>query len=181
LSGVVARISQEENQMTNLRVSVVLALGAVVYLLAENASADPSNKLESSAYTVDVYDPKRSPEDDLKATVAKAKAQGKHVLIQVGGDWCGWCHLMSKYFRENEKVAESLTKNFLIVKVNYSEENKNEEFLAKYPRIKGCPHLFVIDSEGKLLHSQNTADLEEGRGYNEGAVLSFLAKWAPKK
>jgi thioredoxin-related protein len=167
--------------MTNPRMSVVLALGAVVYLLAENASADPSNKLESSAYTVDVYDPKRSPEDDLKAAVAKAKPQGKHVLIQVGGDWCGWCHIMSKYFCENQKVAEALTKNFLIVKVKYSEENKNEEFLAKYPHIKGCPHLFVIDSEGKLLHSQNTADLEEGRGYNEDAVLSFLAKWAPKK
>jgi hypothetical protein len=88
---------------------------------------------------------------------------------------------MSKYFRENEKVAAALTKNFLIAKVNYSEENKNEEFLAKYPRIKGCPHLFVIDSEGKLLHSQNTAELEEGKGYSEGAVLAFLAKWAPKK
>lgn len=47
--------------------------------------------------------------------------------------------------------------------------------------IRGYPHLFVLDADGKLLHSQNTADLEEGRGYNEGVVLAFLAKWAPKR
>jgi hypothetical protein len=39
----------------------------------------------------------------------------------------------------------------------------------------------VLDSDGKLLHSQGTAVLEEGKGYNESAVLKFLEKWAPKK
>jgi thiol:disulfide interchange protein len=141
--------------------------------------AETPAKPESSPYTVNVYDPKRVAEDDLNATVVKAKAERKHILIHVGGDWCGWCKLMTKYFHENEKVAESLSKNFLIMKVNYSEENRNEGFLGKYPKIHGYPHLFVVDSSGKLLHSQNTADLEEGKGYNESKVLAFLSKWAP--
>ena len=145
--------------MTAHRTSALLALG--VFLLANVAGADAPAKPEASFFAVDVYDPKRNAEDDLKATVAKAKAEGKHVLIQVGGDWCSWCHLMSKYFRENEKVAKVLSKDFLIVKVNFSDENKNEEFLSKFPRISAYPHLFVLDLDGMLLHSQNTADLEQ--------------------
>jgi len=158
----------------------MFALGVGAFL-TNVAGADTPAKLEAPFFTVDVYDPKRNAEDDLKVTLAKARAEGKHVLVQVGGDWCGWCHLMSKYFRENEKVASTLSKDFLIVKVNYSDENKNEEFLGKFPRISAYPHLFVLDADGKLLHSQNTADLEEGGGYNEDVVLAFLGKWAPKR
>jgi hypothetical protein len=64
--------------------------------------------------------------------------------------------------------------------VNFSEENRNQAFLKKYPAAEGYPHLFVLDSEGKLLDSQGTAVLEEGKGYSEKAILEFLAKWKPK-
>jgi thioredoxin-related protein len=134
----------------------------------------------AAPYLVATYDPKRDPEGDVSAAVNNAKGSGKRILLQVGGDWCSWCHLMSKYFHENEKVAKALTKDYVIVKVNYSEENQNKEFLSKYPKVKGYPHLFVLDSDGKLLHSQGTSELEEGQWYNEEKVLSFLSKWAGK-
>jgi len=66
----------------------------------------------------------------------------------------------------------------VVLKVNYSDENENKDFLGKYPKIRGYPHLFVLDSDGKLLHSQGTAELEEGKGYNEQKVMAFLSKWA---
>ena len=149
-------------------------------------AVSPAEDAQSSAaakpvYSVEKYDPKHDAAEDLKATVAKAKPTGKRIPIQVGGDWCGWCHLMNKYFHENEKVAAALARDFIIQKVNYSEDNRNQEFLGKYPAIKGYPHIFVLESDGTLLHSQNTADLEEGKGYNERVMLEFLAKWAPKK
>lgn len=140
--------------------------------LADDAAAG------AAPYVVAVYDPKRDPNEDIQSAVEKVKGSGKRILLQVGGDWCGWCHLMSKYFNENEKVAKSLTDGYVIVKVNYSPENQNKEFLGKYPSIRGYPHLFVLDSDGKLLHSQGTAELEEGKGYNEEKVLGFLGKWA---
>ena len=161
--------------------SITMIAGVCSCLLAKRVSAETPGKPDSSPYTVNTYDPKRVAVDDLKATVAKAKTERKHILINVGGDWCGWCKLMTKYFAENEKVANVLAKDFLIMKVNYSEEIRNEEFLGKFPKIQGYPHLFVLDSSGKLLHSQNTADLEEGKGYNESVVLDFLSKWAPTR
>jgi hypothetical protein len=96
----------------------------------------------------------------------------------VGGQWCGWCHLMKKYFHDNPKVARSLERSYLIMHVNYSDENKNEPFLGKYPKISGYPHLFVLDTDGTLLHSQDTAKLEKGKSYDECLMLAFLEKWA---
>ena len=58
-------------------------------------------------------------------------------------------------------------------------ENQNAEFLGQYPQIHGYPHIFVLESDGTFLHSQDTAVLEEGRTYNEGALLEFLKEWVP--
>ena len=67
------------------------------------------------------------------------------------------------------------------LKVNFSPENKNEPLLSKYGEIPGYPHIFVLDSEGKLLHSQNTSELEAGKSYNKELFVDFLKKWAPAK
>lgn len=88
---------------------------------------------------------------------------------------------MTKYFADNEQVAAALARGYLILKVNYSEENQNEAFLKELPKIPGYPHLFVFDADGKLLHSQGTAELEEGKSYSEEAVLRFLEKWTEKE
>jgi len=72
-----------------------------------------------------------------------------------------------------------LRQHFLIMKVNFSSENRNTEFLKNYPKVPGYPHFFVLESDGTFLHSQGTADLEEGKGYNEQIFLEFLDKWKP--
>ena len=64
---------------------------------------------------------------------------------------------MSKYMETNEAVNANLTKNFLVMKVTYEEGQKNETFLSQYPAISGYPHLFVIDADGKMLHSKKPA------------------------
>jgi thiol:disulfide interchange protein len=112
-------------------------------------------------------------------TIERAKAEKKHILVQVGGDWCVWCRLMSEFIDTNDRVREKVGDNYLLMKVTYDEQQKNEDFLANYPKVNAYPHLFVLDSEGALLHSQDTEPLEEGRGYNERAYLEFLDRWKP--
>ena len=131
-------------------------------------------------YTVDHYDLEADPSEQLQATLKRATAENKRVLLQVGGDWCGWCKLMTKYIAETESVNQLIAEHYLIQKVTYDQKNKNEAFLSKYPKISGYPHLFVLDAEGELLHSQDTADLEEGKGYSEQAFTEFLTKWSGK-
>lgn len=63
--------------------------------------------------------------------------------------------------------------------MNYSEDNKNEDLLKGYPDITGYPHIFVLETDGSLLHSQDTAKLEEGKGYDPDVFLEFLQTWKP--
>ena len=126
------------------------------------------------------YDPKADPQADLQAALARASKDGKNVLMDVGGDWCGWCHRMDKFIVDSEQLRTLLAAKYVLVKVNYSDENKNERFLAQYPKIDGYPHIFVFDSTGKLLISKSTGDLEEGKSYNLERFREFLAKYARK-
>ena len=127
------------------------------------------------------FDPKRDSEKDLKDAVAQTTKSHKRILLDVGGEWCSWCHKLDKFFQDNKDVSEFLHSNFVVVKINYSKENKNEKFLSKYPEVKGYPHLFVLDSNGKFLHSQDTGALESGDHHDHDKVFDFLKKWAPKR
>lgn len=128
-------------------------------------------------YTVASYDPARDPAADLAATVEAARASGKRILLQVGGDWCGWCHRLDAFIKVQPAVAEALGKNFILMKVNSSDENRNVEFLSQYPAVPAYPHWFVLDADGQLLHSQGTAELEAGETYSQPAILMFVDRW----
>lgn len=127
------------------------------------------------------YDAKADPKADFQAALARASKEGKNVLMDVGGEWCGWCHRMDKFLTDNAELSALLAKNYVLVKVNFSEENKNEKFLAQYPAIEGYPHIFVFAPSGKLLISKSTGDLEEGKGYNLERFVEFLKQYAPQK
>ena len=134
----------------------------------------------AAVYSVDKYDPARNAAADLTETSKLARQSGKRILLEVGGNWCGWCRALDKFIHGTPAVASALRNNYIILKVNMSEENRNEEFLGQFPKIKGYPHIFVLDEDGKLLHSQDTGVLEEGKSYSEKAFLEFLKGWAPK-
>ena len=127
------------------------------------------------------FDPLHDPAKDLKEAVAEAKKSNRRILLDVGGDWCIWCHRLDAFIESNDEIKNYLNKNFILLKINYSKENKNEEFLSKYPEIAGYPHYFVLEKDGKFLHSQNTGDLEQDKGYSKEKMMAFLKEWALNK
>jgi len=125
------------------------------------------------------YDPRRNADQDLKNAIAEAQATGKRILLEVGGEWCTWCHILDKYFRDNPELTSSRDRNYITLKVNFSPENQNKTVLSRYPAIPAYPHFFVLDTDGKLLNSQATYLLEQGESYNLAKFKAFLDKWAP--
>jgi thioredoxin-related protein len=125
------------------------------------------------------FDPKRNPQVDLERAITVARQANKRILLDVGGDWCPWCHILDEFITQEPTIREYLAAHYVVVKVNYSDENPNDAFLSPYPKITGYPHLFVLDRDGRLLHSQNTGVLESGKSYNVEAFGEFLRKWAP--
>lgn len=128
---------------------------------------------------VDVYDPTRNPQDDLQQAILIAQAEGKHIMLDVGGDWCIWCTYLDEFFNTHPDLLQYRAENYVFVKINMSQDNENTEFLAQYPEIPGYPHLFVLDSDGTFLHSQGTGELEQGESYNLTKFMDFLSAWAP--
>jgi thioredoxin-related protein len=127
------------------------------------------------------YDPQADPNAGLKAAIERAGQEHKHILMDVGGEWCGWCHRMDKFLADHAELLALLNKNYVVLKVNFSPENENKAFLAGYPKVAGYPHLFVLDGAGKLLVSKDTSELEEGKSYNLDRFREFLEKYAPAK
>ena len=123
------------------------------------------------------FDPKRDPAADLAAALARAKAEGKRVIVDVGGEWCVWCHILDRFFASRPDLDALRAARFVWLKVNFSKENENRAFLARWPKVAGYPHLFVLDADGKLLHSQDTGALEEGKSYSVAKMRAFLERW----
>lgn len=127
------------------------------------------------------YDPNADPRVQLKNAITEATASNKRILLEVGGEWCIWCHRLDTLFLKNPDVTEFLKKNYILVKINFSKENDNEEFLNAFPKIPGYPHIFVLESDGTLLHSQDTGKLEKGKGHDREKMLEFLSRWSMKQ
>lgn len=145
----------------------------------EGQTADSGrNPDHDPLYEIAVYDPARDPAADLADTVARAQREGKRIILEVGGEWCSWCHILDQYLRDHPDVHDPLAAQFVMMKVNFGPENENEAFLSDYPEIPAYPHFLVLDSEGSFLHSQGTAVLEEDRSYNEDAFQAFIDQWS---
>lgn len=159
------------------RICLLVALLASVTAFAQ--TPEPGGKSQADKAAHPKFDPKADAAKDIAAGVARAKKEKKRVILDVGGEWCIWCHRLDDLFTTNADVMKLLAAKYVVVKVNFSPENKNEAVLSKYPKISGYPHLFVLDADGKLLHSQDTGLLETGDHHDPDKVITFLKKWAP--
>jgi len=54
-------------------------------------------------------------------TLAKAKAEGKPVLLSIGYAACHWCHVMAHESFENDAIAGTMNKLFVNIKVDREE------------------------------------------------------------
>ncbi len=156
-----------------MKISTLLNRSTVALLALAFAASSVAQSLPAK------FDPARDAVADVAAAAAQAKAQGKRVLVDVGGEWCSWCHILDRFIGANADVRTLRDNGYVWVKVNWSKENKNEALLSRWPKIVGYPHLFVLDGDGKLLHSQDTGALETGKDYDHAKFIAFLKAWAP--
>lgn len=125
--------------------------------------------------TVDAgYDPAADPIVDLAAAIEVTAQNGNRILLEVGSNSLVWCQRLAAFFEAHPDLREFRDQHYAVVKVNRSDENQNTEFLKGYPGIAGYPHIFVLDSDGSLLHSQDTTELESEDGYDPAKVREFL-------
>lgn len=127
-----------------------------------------------------IYDESADQMQLIDDALTRAKAEGKHVICQVGGNWCRWCLMFADFAKKNAEVAKIIDDNFVYLHVDYAEHSPAalKERLGNPGRF-GFPVMVVLDAEGKVLHIQDSSFLESGEGYSPKLVKRFLQKWTP--
>ncbi|MBL0234775.1 MAG: thioredoxin family protein [Chitinophagaceae bacterium] len=128
-----------------------------------------------------LYQPEENAEKGIASAVLQAKKENKHVLVQIGGNWCIWCARFHEFVTSDKSIDSLVQANYVVYHLNYSQENKNAELLKKYqfPQRFGFPVFLVLDGKGNLIHTQNSEYLEEGKGYSKNKVMEFFRSWTP--
>ncbi len=128
-----------------------------------------------------IYNPAADAAADLAAAQKEATAAKKHILVQVGGNWCIWCKRFYKFTAEDSTLKSLLEKNFVVYHLNYSKENKNLPILQKlgYPQRFGFPVIVILDAKGNRLHTQDTGLLESADSYDQKKIAMLLKQWGP--
>ena len=137
-----------------------------------------------------VYNETIDPMSQIDEGLVKAKAEGKFVVCQVGGNWCPWCLKFADFVEKDTAVNRVVNDNFVFLHVNYNPrkaagEAAQQKAAQLMERLNhagrfGFPVFVVLDEQGKVMHIQDSSFLEEGKGYSEEKVLRFFKNWTPK-
>jgi thiol:disulfide interchange protein len=153
-----------------IMLSIVSASVAHVAAIANDATVTTHRAVESEL--PQKFDPKRNALGDLQTAINLAAEGHKRILIDVGGDWCEGCRELDLFFEGNSDLRAKRDNAFVWLKVNVSDENKNEPLIKKFPWFFGYPHWFVLDENGKVLHSSFAKGTRQ-------EFEEYLVEWAP--
>jgi thioredoxin-related protein len=113
--------------------------------------------------------------EDYEASLAKAKADNKLVLLDfTGSDWCGWCIKIDKEIFSTPEFQDYAAKNLELVELDFPRKKtlpdnvkaQNEKLLREYG-IQGFPTIIVLNSQGKKIGEL---------GYMPGGPKPFIAE-----
>jgi thiol-disulfide isomerase/thioredoxin len=133
----------------------------------------------------DIYDTRADAKQDIAGALHNARTQRKHVLLIMGANWCIWCRRLHATMENDPALARILKEKFIVVNVDVNQRDgkmRNLDVNARYgdPIRFGLPVLLVLDADGRLLVTQETGALEDGKDAHDPAkILAFLRKWAP--
>jgi len=52
---------------------------------------------------------------------ARAKAEDKPILLDIGAVWCHWCHVIDRESYENSTISKIINEHFVAIKVDRDE------------------------------------------------------------
>jgi hypothetical protein len=128
-----------------------------------------------------LYRPEEDAEYELSKSIKLAAAFNRNVFVQIGGNWCAPCLRFYNFITSDAEINELLNENFVVYHLNYSKENQNLPILERYnnPHKLNFPVFLVLDSAGKLLHTQRVMDFVNSMGYDRNKIITFLQRWKP--
>jgi uncharacterized protein YyaL (SSP411 family) len=84
---------------------------------------------------------------------ARARAEDKPILLDIGAVWCHWCHVIDRESYENPEIAELINRLFIPVKVDRDErpdvDSRYQSAVSAISGQGGWPLTGFLTAEGK--------------------------------
>jgi thiol-disulfide isomerase/thioredoxin len=167
------------------RVAFAISAALSLVAIAARAAPEPAPRL-SIASLSDLSVPERpyiesaNADAEVANAFARAKAQHKRVLIDLGGNWCADCRILAGIMQLPE-MRRFLDGHYVIVLVDVGRFDRNLQIPAHFgitKRLEGVPSILIADPAGMLLDRGHIAALADARSMAPQAISDWLAQWA---
>lgn len=125
------------------------------------------------------FDASANAQSDVDAAMARARKNGKRVMIDLGGNWCADCRILSGLMALPE-VKAFLDAHYEIVDVDVGRFNRNLDIPARYGftgKLNAVPAILVVTTKGRLVNAGHVEAIEDARHMSPQALADWLARW----
>jgi thiol-disulfide isomerase/thioredoxin len=162
------------------------ALAALALLAASTASAAASaprvsiDRLSELSVPDRPYDESADADAAVSGAFARARAEHKLVLIDLGGNWCGDCRVLAGLM-ELPEMHRFLDMHYVTISVDVGRFNRNLQIPAHFgitQRLEGVPSILIAEPDGRLVNAGHIAALADARSMTPQAIADWFAQWA---
>ena len=118
---------------------------------------------------------------------ARARAEDKPILLDIGAVWCHWCHVMDRESYENPEIAAILNEHYIAVKVDRDERpDVDSRYQAAVSAISGqggWPLTAFLTPDGRPFFGGTYFPAEEryGRPGMRRVLLTMADAWRTRR
>jgi hypothetical protein len=125
-----------------------------------------------------VYDPARDADADVATAAENARANGRMLMIVLGGNWCHDSRGLASYFAEDD-FRSMLRRRYEIVYVDVGMRDRNLQIPARYgiTSLTGTPTVLIISPEGQLLNRGTASSWRNAASRRRATVYSAFANF----
>jgi len=122
-----------------------------------------------------------------EAAFARARAEDKPILLDIGAVWCHWCHVMDRESYENPEIARLINEYFIAVKVDRDErpdvDSRYQVAVSAITGQGGWPLTVFLTPDGRPYFGGTYIPPDERYGRpGFGRVLTALAQvWRERR
>jgi thiol-disulfide isomerase/thioredoxin len=170
-----------ENRMhRSIPITALLALFAVQHATAADKPPRP-DVTDVAALPTPLpypYDEKADAELRVTQSFARARAHGKRVLIDFGGNWCPDCRILAGVMAL-PAVRSFIASHYETVTVDVGHFDRNLALVHRYgiAKLQGVPTVVIADADGTPVNITNAADLANARAMTPQGIADWLARW----
>jgi thiol:disulfide interchange protein len=118
---------------------------------------------------------------EVTAAVERAAAEGKHVLVVFGADWCQDSAALEDLFA-HPLVSALLEAGFEVVHLDAGNRDRHVALARGWglDYAAGLPTVAVLDPRGELLHATQAGELAAARTLTPIDLATRIHRWMPE-